>query len=85
MEPHQQHVIEEKEQLDEKIEKLNLFLNGDSTNEARQAVSPEEADRMQRQLDCMVAYSGILGERITAFGSDTEPDETDSDFSDEEE
>lgn len=72
MEPYQQRVIDEKKELDDKIEKLTSFLTND---EQRSKVSDQEADRMQRQLDCMNAYSGILGERIDAFGEVATPDE----------
>jgi hypothetical protein len=73
MQPHQQRVIDEKKALDENIEKLSAFLTDDSK---RVLVDDAEQDRMQRQLDCMIAYSGILGERIDAFGLPIEQSET---------
>ena len=39
---------------------------------ASECSSPVELDRMQRQLDCMTAYSGILQERIMAFSAELE-------------
>jgi hypothetical protein len=74
MAPHQERVIIEKSELDEKIEKLANFLDTRPV-----PIGFAEADRLQRQLDCMRAYSGILQERIDAFGepsSDTEPDDS---------
>ena len=74
MAPHQERVVVEKSELDEKIEKLTNFLDTRPV-----PIDEAEADRLQRQLDCMRAYSGILQERIDAFGkpaSDTESDDS---------
>jgi len=70
MEPHQERIVAEKSELDNKIQNLTNFLTNDET---RAKIGDAEQDRMQRQLDCMSAYSGILGERIDAFGGETEP------------
>lgn len=58
-----QRVLDEKSQLDERREKLTTFLNSEQVTE----ITADEVDRMQRQLDCMNAYSGILQERIDAW------------------
>jgi len=55
MAPHQQRVVTEKEELDEKLAKLKAFLDD------------AEKERLQRQADHMNAYSGVLGERIAEF------------------
>lgn len=63
LQPHQQRVVEEKQALDEKIEKLGAFVNDDKfTN-----VETAERTRLYRQFVVMRHYSEILGERIAAF------------------
>lgn len=62
--PHQRRVVDEKAELDTKIEKLGHFI-GTSPHWAN--VPEAEQERMHRQHEAMVAYSNILGERIDAF------------------
>lgn len=63
MKPHQQRVIDEKTDLDEKLEKLNSFSQSDIF-----ALLPEdEKERLARQSKIMDRYSVVLGERISAF------------------
>lgn len=65
MQPHQQRVVDEKHDLDEKLSKLDHFFGT-----AIFAVLPyDEKARMQRQAKHMAAYSDVLGERIAAFPS----------------
>lgn len=65
LQPHQQRVIDEKSELDEKRGELEAFL--------RTAQSPaapmDEQKRMNRQLEVMSLYSAILDERIAQWGS----------------
>jgi hypothetical protein len=63
MQPHQQRVVDEKKELDEKSSKLNAFFNTAIFDK----LSSEEQDRMHRQYELMVQYSAVLGERIAAF------------------
>ena len=63
MQPYQQRVVDEKSELDGKIEKLSAFIESDQFVR----VDEEERDRMRQQLRTMQTYSGILGERIDAF------------------
>ena len=63
MEAYQQRVVEEKEALDEKIEKLKAFTD----TERFCALDEAEQERMTYQLEVMREYSQILGERIAAF------------------
>ena len=61
--PYQQRVVDEKAELDDKIEKLAKFVYGDTfTN-----VETDERVRLYRQLVVMKHYAKILGERIAAF------------------
>lgn len=65
MNPYQESVFKEKEELDKKLAALREFYFGNS-DEAL-TLAPEERDRLGRQYDAMKTYSDILGERIAAF------------------
>lgn len=62
--PHQQRVLDEKQELDIRITKLDEFIQRNSLFD--QLPEAEQA-RMKRQLDVMHELSTILGERIAAF------------------
>ena len=62
-EPHQQRVVNEKIDLDEKREKLGGFFE---TSMFRNLDSAEQA-RLRYQAVTMREYSAVLGERIAAF------------------
>jgi hypothetical protein len=64
MMPHQQRVIDEKEDLDAKLGKLIPFLSSDTCL----SLPFDERSRLKRQSEVMAEYSAILGERIAAFG-----------------
>jgi hypothetical protein len=61
--PHQERVVVEKRELDEKITKLTLF----KISSVFSSLPSDEQDRLSRQFDCMIKYSSILRERIDAF------------------
>ena len=61
--PHQQRVLQEKAELDERADKLSAFY---STAIFAGLPEPEQS-RLVRQGAAMRAYSSILGERIVAF------------------
>lgn len=61
--PHQQRVIQELRDLNDKIEKLTAFFD----NPIFATLDPAEQDRLQRQIVHMRAYAMILVERIAAF------------------
>lgn len=63
MAPHQERVVQEKRELDEKLSKLSAFLVSDLYH----TLPAEERDRLTRQHNVMTQYSQILGERIAAF------------------
>jgi uncharacterized protein (DUF169 family) len=63
MAPHQERVVVEKKELDEKIEKLTAFKEG----EVFAGLPVQEQERLSRQLRAMTEYSEILGERISEF------------------
>lgn len=64
MEPHQQRVIEEKSQLDERNAKLETFI-GSSTIFV--SLTDGEQTLLTRQLKVAKELSKILGERIEMF------------------
>jgi hypothetical protein len=63
MPPHQQRVLAEKAELDEKIDKLDIFRSSALFD----SLPGEEQDRLNHQLSYMRAYFGILVDRIAAF------------------
>lgn len=64
MQPHQQRVVDEKKDLDDKLDKLKAFIE---TNPVFKTLHEDERGRLNRQFDVMAEYSGILGQRIAAF------------------
>lgn len=63
--PHQQRVVDEKRELDDKLCKLSAFI---STNKFESIVQDEqERIRLACQEDAMQEYSRILGLRIANF------------------
>lgn len=63
--PHQHRVVVEKEELDDRLDKLNAFF---STSIFGAQPMTEQA-RLRRQAVAMRIYSEVLDERIQAFGS----------------
>lgn len=64
--PFRQRVINEKSELDARLDKLIPFLSSDTCH----SLPFSERGRLKRQADVMREYSVILGERIAAFGPD---------------
>lgn len=62
---HQQRVIDEKRELDERLTKLDAFI---LDNPLWQTLGSDEQQRLQRQSNFMALYSQVLDERIAAFG-----------------
>ncbi len=65
MEAHQERVVVEKRDLDEKIAALNVFIN--ITNLIYEKLPQDEQNRLRSQLDVMQEYSAILKDRIANF------------------
>lgn len=63
MAPHQERVVLEKKELDEKLAKLDAFGRTDFYT----TLPAEEQGRLNRQHAVMEEYSRILGDRIAAF------------------
>lgn len=60
-EPYQQRVVEEREQLDERISKLEAFIEGLDASLAK------DVDLLRCQLYAMRSYHAILSERISRW------------------
>lgn len=65
MEPHQQRVVDEKIELDEKLNKLTAFVG--LNNSIFNSLPSQEQLRLSRQRHIMEQYLEVLGERIAAF------------------
>lgn len=63
MQPHQQRVVDEKAELDDKISKLTVFTGGDIFKSIHQ----EDQDLLIDQLSLMAKYSQVLEKRISRF------------------
>lgn len=61
--PHQERVVKEKADLDERLNKLEAFIEGD----AYDALPIDERHLLQSQAVYMRNYSIILGHRIAYF------------------
>lgn len=64
MAPHEQRVIDEKEELDTRAKDLCSFIN---FNDLFPALPVAEQERLLKQRDLMIGYSHILSERILNF------------------
>ncbi len=63
MQPHQQRVVDEKAELDEKMDKLTAFID----TPVFSGLDAAEQERLVRQLHHMGHYTAVLAERIRAF------------------
>lgn len=63
MQPHQQRVVDEKKELDDKLTRLQAFFKTSTFDELDDA----ERSRLVHQAAIMGEYSTVLGERIAAF------------------
>jgi hypothetical protein len=73
MKEYQKRVVEEKIDLDNKLIKLNNFIESDKFED----VDEDEQDRLTRQGAAMQEYSLVLEERIAAFDEDDEEEDED--------
>jgi len=63
LQPHQERVVEEKKDLDTKIDKLKDFVEGP----IHSTLVEDEQKRLATQLHHMKEYATALGQRIAAF------------------
>lgn len=64
LQPHQQRVVTERNELNDKLIALKGFIKGSLVF---QDLPEEEKNRLKRQAEVMTEYSDILQERINAF------------------
>ena len=65
LEPHQQRVVDEKAELDERLAKLDTFTH----TAAFERLDGDERSRLLEQANLMTRYSAVLRERIAAFNT----------------
>lgn len=63
LQPHQQRVVQEKAELDERMQKLHAFHASPTFD----GLHPAEQERLLSQITAMSVYSDILRRRIAAF------------------
>jgi hypothetical protein len=63
MQPHQQRVVTEKDELAERLTKLNAFMS----TQIHDGLASEEKIRLAKQACAMKDYLDILNDRIAAF------------------
>ena len=66
MQPHQERVVNEKRELDEKLAKLKAFCFGES-NAIFRGLHPIDRNLLEDQFTVMERYSSILDSRIKRF------------------
>lgn len=63
LQPWQQRVIDEKNELDERVTKLSIFIESPAFNE----VDGDEQRRLRMQLELMLELQDVLLARIRVF------------------
>jgi histone acetyltransferase (RNA polymerase elongator complex component) len=63
MKPHEERVVQEKKELDRKLHKLELFIQGATFL----TLDEKEKELLRTQAKVMISYSVILDERIRLF------------------
>lgn len=66
MMPHQERVVVEKKELDDKLDKLGIFID---CNPTFCVLLSEDKNLLRMQRSVMKDYSKILGQRIARFES----------------
>lgn len=61
--PHQQRVLDEKAELDERLKKLSAFVITDAFNR----LDSTDRELLLEQEDAMTTYSDVLARRIENF------------------
>lgn len=64
LQPHQQRVVDEKKDLDDRAKKLSDFIGN---NPMFESLPADEKERLRLQNDIMWQYSEVLGQRIEHF------------------
>lgn len=64
MQPHEERVVAEKKELDDKLAKLKTFIFGDTSF---RSLASEDRNLLEDQYTVMEKYSTILEKRIARF------------------
>ena len=64
LEPHQERVVDEKDELDDRLRKLKKFID---TNQQFNELPDKDKELMRKQSVAMEAYASVLDERIKIF------------------
>jgi hypothetical protein len=64
MQPHQERVVAESNELRERVTKLTAFISG---NETFGKLDAKDQSLLRQQRDIMTEYLDVLGERIARF------------------
>jgi hypothetical protein len=67
MEPYQQRVVDERNELEKKTVALHKFIADVPASPIFAQLPGEEKSRLRRQYSAMAEYLEVLGERIAAF------------------
>lgn len=67
LQPHQQRVIDERNELEKKLRALDKFIDPENLNPLFDACSEAEKTRLLCQFMFMSGYLDILNARINAF------------------
>ena len=63
MQPYQERVVNEQADLQDKLDKLDIFIRGDRFS----SIPMDEQLRMEQQKHFMHGYNEVLKQRIEAF------------------
>jgi hypothetical protein len=66
MQPHEERVVVEKQELDDKLAKLKAFCFSPGSPVFK-VLPPEDRDLLESQYTVMEQYSELLGKRIERF------------------
>ena len=69
MKAHEQRVVDEKRELDDRLEKLLNFIEASNQPDVFGTLPEAEQSRLRIQYSVMQSYSTVLGERIAHFPS----------------
>lgn len=64
MKPHQERVVQERKELEEKLQKLSAFI---SSSVEFQQLPADEKGRLLKQEGLMIDYRDVLSARIANF------------------
>jgi hypothetical protein len=65
--PYQQRVVYERDQLEDRLSKLNAFINASGSPSIFDSLPHDERARMSAQAHYMSQYLSVLNDRIAAF------------------